>query len=78
MGKNGKSKKRKRNMEEEQKQKAAVADIEETDEGLAEEEIEITMATLNYLTANPEVFASKQCKDLRAALHPLVQMQLKK
>ena len=41
-------------------------------------DVQTTIDTLQYLTAHPEVYASKALRELRAALHPLVEEQLKK
>ena len=40
--------------------------------------MEITVETIKYLVERPELFASRPFKELRAAIHPLVELQMKK
>ena len=41
-------------------------------------DVATTIMTLNYLAARPELMQSKALRDLRAALHPIVEEQIKK
>ena len=41
-------------------------------------DVETTIATLNILAKRPDLLASKALRDLRTALHPLVEEQLKR
>ena len=41
-------------------------------------DVATTIATLNYLAERPELLAHKALRELRAALHPIVEQQLKK
>ena len=46
--------------------------------GLCQDEVDITLETIQFLAQRPALFLSKPFKELRAALHPLVEEQLKK
>ena len=45
---------------------------------LTTQAVDITTRTLKFLSGRPELFATRPFRDLRAALHPLVQVQLSK
>jgi hypothetical protein len=42
--------------------------------GIFADELDITIATIKFLSERPELFASKPFKELRAVLDPLVQV----
>lgn len=44
--------------------------------GLFADELDITVQTISFLAARPELFQSKPFRHLRAALDPLVQVRL--
>lgn len=77
MGKNAKRLKRKRMAER------ATREIEAPDDGGIEDEVDddalaTTIETLRFVAARPALLHSRALRDLRGALHPLVEMQLKK
>ncbi len=43
--------------------------------GIFADELEITIATIKFLSDRPELFATKPFKELRAVLDPLVQVR---
>ena len=77
MGKNSKSKKRKRMAERAARVIEAPADggIEDEVDG---EALATTIETLRFVAARPALLHSRALRDLRGALHPLVEIQLRK
>ena len=78
----GKHKKRKRQDDHQPKPHlpivAPAAATASTLTKLTAQDVATTISTLNHLAANPELLASKALRELRAALHPIVEAQLKK
>ena len=56
----------------------AAASSPSTTTKLTAQDVATTIATLTHLAENPELLASKALRELRAALHPIVEAQLKK
>lgn len=75
MGKNGKKRKRAaRAAAAAAATSAQASNVQEVDP----DALDTTIETLTLLAANPELFRSSALRELRAALHPLVQLQLQR
>lgn len=82
MGKNRKRKRQKQQIGVEvvvpvvEKPPLSTHDDDDDDTSIHEEDLEITVTTVNQLASNPERLSDKRFKALRKALHPLVVHQL--